>query len=94
MLRYQHLLTESLKQMTVRELSKAANLPLGSISDHINRPDIVPRYETLRKISNYYNEPICALMCEHTPFTAELITTITKLPINKKKELLEFLRTK
>lgn len=93
MLRYQYLLSKSLEEMTVRELSAAAGIPIGSISDHINR-DILPRMETLRKIVRYYNEPLSALMCEHSEFTADLITKVSKMTKKEQKALLDYLSDK
>lgn len=92
MRRYNTLIKTSLNDMTIRQLSQATKVPVTCLSDYIHL-DSEPRLSALQKLSRYYDEPISSLLSEDDEFTAKLLQTIRELPQEKKKELLDWLRS-
>lgn len=93
MLRYKRLLERTLnpdaeKPVKLRELARRIGMPIPTLHSYV-ADDVLPRVDSLTKMSAYYHESISSLFSEDDDLTARLVAKVRELPDERKKQLLQ-----
>lgn len=96
MLRYKQLLERALdpaaqQPLTLRDLAKALSMPVPSLHNYVQY-ETLPRLENIEKMAKYFSESTSSLFSEDDDLTAELVASIRRLPLQRKKALLRDLK--
>lgn len=88
-MRYRDLIQQALDNgISLREMARYMELPPTSLHNYLNWPT-EPRMDALKKMSDYFGEPITVLLSEDDDLTANLVTAVRQLPREEKEELLQ-----
>lgn len=89
-MRYQDLLRQKIEVdgLSLRELGREIGLTPPSLHNYLYQ-GTEPRFDALKKMSAYFNEPISQLLSEDDDLTAQLLARVRAMTRKEKQALLE-----